>query len=189
VIGMTVCSVEGCNETAHVRGWCRKHYGRWQRNGDPVAGRTAKGEPLAWLKRAVHSAREACIEWPFNRDRDGYGRVRFAGRFQRAGHVALELAGQRRPSATHQALHQPALCHNSKCINPHHLRWGLPRENTADRMVDGTAALRAKNPAAKLSEEQVALIKADTRKHALIAADFGVSRSQVSRIKNGSAWK
>lgn len=182
------CSVEGCDGKRHIRGWCRKHYGRWQRNGDPLAGQTANGVPLQWLRAAVRSAGKSCLEWPFNKDRDGYGRIRFEDRLQRVSHVALSLAGKRQPSSDHQALHQPSVCHNPSCVNPHHLRWGLPKENTADRIVDGTAARRVSNPASKLTEKQVSDIRADNRKHAAIANDHGVSRSQISRIKNGSAW-
>lgn len=34
-----ICSVEGCERTAHLRGWCGAHYARWQRNGSPTGGR------------------------------------------------------------------------------------------------------------------------------------------------------
>lgn len=30
------CSIDGCTETAHGRGWCRPHYMRWWRWGDPL---------------------------------------------------------------------------------------------------------------------------------------------------------
>jgi hypothetical protein len=29
------CSVPDCQNPAHARGWCRKHYARWRRYGDP----------------------------------------------------------------------------------------------------------------------------------------------------------
>lgn len=31
------CSVDGCEKTAYARRWCRRHYSRWQRHGDPMA--------------------------------------------------------------------------------------------------------------------------------------------------------
>jgi hypothetical protein len=32
----TVCTVEGCSSKARARGWCPKHYARWQKHGDPL---------------------------------------------------------------------------------------------------------------------------------------------------------
>lgn len=36
----TLCVIEGCNNPVLVkkRGWCRSHYCRWQRHGDPLGG-------------------------------------------------------------------------------------------------------------------------------------------------------
>lgn len=32
------CSVEGCPEPVIARGWCYRHYDRWRKHGDPLAG-------------------------------------------------------------------------------------------------------------------------------------------------------
>lgn len=40
-----VCKVDGCDDDAHARGWCTKHYHRWYRHGDPTVtvGRGHRG--------------------------------------------------------------------------------------------------------------------------------------------------
>lgn len=30
------CSIDGCDGAVVGRGWCRKHYNRWFRHGDPL---------------------------------------------------------------------------------------------------------------------------------------------------------
>lgn len=47
------CSVEGCGRPHTARGWCKSHYYRWQRNGDPLGGRPAPNECMEWLRGHV----------------------------------------------------------------------------------------------------------------------------------------
>lgn len=42
-MGKAICTVDECERSAEVRGWCRKHYRRWQRHGDPEAGARGDG--------------------------------------------------------------------------------------------------------------------------------------------------
>src|SRR6202049_49018 len=39
------CSVEGCPTNAIARGWCNRHYKRWQKFGDPTGMDTQQGRP------------------------------------------------------------------------------------------------------------------------------------------------
>lgn len=31
-----ICSIDNCENSAHAKGWCRKHYTRWYNHGDPT---------------------------------------------------------------------------------------------------------------------------------------------------------
>lgn len=52
-----ICDVDGCDRTVKARGWCKTHYSRWYRHGDPggAALRTHHGEmiPIGPLDRAL----------------------------------------------------------------------------------------------------------------------------------------
>ncbi len=39
-MGVTQCAVEHCSAPVSCKGWCRAHYRRWQRWGDPLGGRS-----------------------------------------------------------------------------------------------------------------------------------------------------
>lgn len=42
---MGTCSVRGCEQETHARGWCGKHYRRWMRHGDVFCvGVSPRGE-------------------------------------------------------------------------------------------------------------------------------------------------
>jgi group I intron endonuclease len=45
------------------------------------------------------------------------------------------------------------------------------------------------HPGAKLTQADVTAIQADTRKQRLIAAEYGISQSQISHIKTGKRWR
>lgn len=42
------CAVDGCDQAARTRGWCRRHYCRWLRTGDPLT--VNGGRSVARLK-------------------------------------------------------------------------------------------------------------------------------------------
>lgn len=41
-----ICAVDACDSASYLRGWCIRHYGRWLRHGDPLAGRRSHLDPL-----------------------------------------------------------------------------------------------------------------------------------------------
>ena len=143
--------------------------------------KTASGESLAWLHQLVKQPPNDCVIWPFAIDpRSGYGIVIFGGKTRTAHRAALILFSGEDPPGR-DASHGP--CHNRACCNPLHLSWKTTTENHGDKPRDGTDNRGRKHYLAKLTADQVRAILRDTRQHAVIARDYGVSRSNVSNIK------
>lgn len=137
-------------------------------------------------------APEDCWEWQASLQSSGYGRFKIASYVQMsANRVALVIQTGEEP-AGQMALHH---CDNPKCCNPHHLYWGDATDNMRDRAERGRANLPdqsgANNGAAKLTEEQLAIIVTRFRQglnNKQIASDLPVSHALISRIRTGRSW-
>jgi hypothetical protein len=91
-----------------------------------------------------------------------------------------------RPSRDHQAAHGSN--RNRIDNRKDNLRWATRLENAADKILHGTVTHGELNGCAKLSHQQVLAIMNDTRTQGAIAADYGVDRRTVGKIKNGQRW-
>jgi hypothetical protein len=125
-----------------------------------------------------------CWLWTGAKHHDGYGKFRD----QRAHGVAYRLA---KPSMYDPALHVLHACDVRACCRPSHLFQGTQADNNRDMHAKGRAVnLRGEmHPHAKLTEDQVRAIRADTRPKKTLARVFGVSRSAIQFIKNGRSWR
>jgi hypothetical protein len=129
------CEVEGCERVVRSRGWCETHYMRWWRHGGPLAGGPSPGFAVRFIWHAVQYTGSDCLEWPYARNEDGYGRITLTGRrSQSASRLVLELT--QGPALGRQAAHAPVWCRNRSCVNPHHLRWATHAENMLDKALD-----------------------------------------------------
>jgi len=185
-----LCTVEGCKKSVYARVYCASHWYRWNRHGDPLAGKTAPGVPQRYLAEIILPYDgDDCLTWPFGRTADGYGGINIDGNKMEVHRVVcIEVYGLP-PSPTHQAAHS---CGKGRegCVNPHHLRWATPAENTGDKHAHGTVIRGADYAQAKLSERQVREIMSlrgivSQRKLALA---YNVSRSTISMIHLGENW-
>jgi hypothetical protein len=82
-------------------------------------------------------------------------------------------------------------CHNDGNPQNNHvnnLRWDTTKNNHADKIAHGTTNRGKRCGNAKLTAAQVIRIRTDSRLQRLIAADYGVKPSQISRIKSGVRW-
>jgi len=138
------CSIDGCDRAALARGWCRAHYGRWERHGDPsVGGRvlssTLSSEERFWLKVDKNGptpghrpelgscwVRTAKLKAGYSYIADSSGRQVVAHRF------AYELLVGPIP----EGLELDHLCRNRACVKvtpddhgPAHLEPVTKREN------------------------------------------------------------
>ena len=83
-------------------------------------------------------------------------------------------------------------CHNDGNAfnnNLSNLRWDTPKANHADKIKHGTTNRGERCAKAKLTLKQVNEIRQDDRLQHIIAKEYGVKQSLISRIKNGTRWQ
>lgn len=185
-----ICSVPNCGKFCCGHGYCRAHYRRWIKYGDPLAGGAYKGSVPAWCAAHVGYASDSCLKWPFNREHGKQGIIRVAGHGIIASRYMCMLAHGNPPGPRHEAAHSCGKGHEG-CVNPRHLRWALPVENCADMIEHGTRAYGQKNPMHRLTEEEVLTIRelSETMTQRAIAAMFGVAQPTISNIVTRYRWR
>ena len=186
------CTIPGCERPARHRGWCARHYQRWQRHGSPLrGGRFQRPHGLSleglveWeLSTAHHDGDCLVANHPTNHA--GYALVSFGGKSYRLHRLVLEHRIGRTLERHEHACHR---CHQPRCINPDHLYVDSQAGNMADmrRAGRGRSGQRsgAANSSARLTESDVASIRqraADGVAQRSIAAEFGVGQATISRV-------
>ena len=149
-----------------------------------------KGPPprtYAWLESNQHYAGDDCLIWPFYRCKQGVAKIVSNGWRTTAARAMCSLAHGEAPFAGAYSVHS---CGNGHlgCVNPRHLRWATPAENSADSKLHGTFALGEKNGLAKLDRDKVIAIRADSRSLRAIARDYAVAYTTVEAIKSRRSW-
>lgn len=128
-----------------------------------------------------------CIEWPFARSAEGYGRIRYGGRCTHAHRVVCTVVHGEPASENLQAAHS---CGNSSCVNPKHLNWKTPQENANDKSSHGTVLAGASQSCSKLDEAQVRDMRSleGRASQRELARRYGVSRKTVWAILRRQKW-
>ena len=130
-----------------------------------------------------------CWEFQGSRTKYGYGQIRTGQKDtkRRAHRIMWEIVFGPIPEGLH-VLHK---CDNPPCCRPSHLFLGTQADNNADRDAKGrnNQASGEQHGSAKLTWGQVNAIRADSRIRRLIATDYGVSKSTITRIKKHILWK
>lgn len=180
------CCVAGCDRPLKSRGYCANHWKRWRRYGNPLGGHVPHSQLRSYLTDVVLTfVDDACLDWPFARDKKGYARI---GR-DLVHQISCEEEHGPRPTALHEAAHK---CGRGEqgCVARKHVRWATAKNNAADKLIHGTHNRGERHNLAKLTEPEARQILA-LKGRALqkeIALMFGVCRQTVSDIHRRKRW-
>lgn len=135
-------------------------------------------------KYAVDAA-TGCWDWTATKNQKGYGRFTTDYSTFSAHRFAWSMENGEIPDGAF-VLHT---CDNPACVNPAHLFLGSNADNMADKVAKGRQAQGVGNAYSKLTEAQVMAIRADTRLLRVIGDEYGINKTQVSRIRRRTAWR
>lgn len=142
----SICTIEGCEGRVVGRGYCRKHYTRWDRYGDPLAPLRRRGNTNSvheddWFWQHVDKSAgpEACWPWTGTKTKAGYGHTRHSCGTRLAHRVAFFLTyGYLPESGDHECHNLDSDCRGGitdphrACCNPTHV-VDRPRPDNAVR--------------------------------------------------------
>jgi len=148
---------------------------------------------VRFLKK-VKKIESGCWIFLGAQDSRGYGKIGEGGRFGKttaAHRVSYQIHYGPIPDGKF-VLHS---CDVPLCVNPAHLWLGTQKENIHDCISKGrnhclvpTKLFGEDHPRHKLTADQVRAIRESVESQAKIAMQFGITQSQVSRIKRGIHW-
>lgn len=128
-----------------------------------------------------------CHIWTAKLSKRGYGYIQVNGKDYRAHRLAYELAYGPIP----RNLIVCHKCDNRACINPVHLFLGAHADNIADRDRKGRnkQCFGTDHGNSKLIDADIIAIRKDMRPSSAIALDYGVSASNITKIKRNESWQ
>lgn len=122
------CSVDRCNGAHYARTFCRPHYRRFLKYGDPVGTprprKSQKPEERFWQKVTPTGF---CWIWTGTKSGEGYGK--FKPHSGRSSHWAHRYAYELLVGAIPEGMHLDHLCRNRACVNPDHIEPVSMAEN------------------------------------------------------------
>lgn len=149
----------------------------------------AKGSwGMCWrtFERLVLIETDECVLWPHGTSH-GYATLRHNGAHLKGHVLALERHVGPCPPGM-EACHAPGIGCQRRCINYRHLRWDTRTGNMADQHIDETSLRGVRSPRAKLTEQDVRGIRTSAASTKEIAAEYGINKSHVWRIRNSVQW-
>ncbi|MDO3559426.1 HNH endonuclease [Ralstonia pseudosolanacearum] len=132
-----------------------------------------------------------CVEHQGRRDKDGYGLRRNHNKRRQGYAHRLAYEEHHNVKLTSDQIVRHA-CDNRACVNVKHLSLGTHADNIRDKVERGRQARGSKQATAKLSEADIPEIREALSYGvtcAEIARSYRVSRTAISLIKRGLAWR
>ena len=144
-----------------------------------------QAEASFWSLVRINFAKTQCWEWIGGSLQNGYPRFQLGrGNKYAAGRVAYAIAYGNVPRGLFVCHH----CDNTLCVRPDHLFLGTAGDNAADKIRKGRQPVGERGGGAKLTAAQVLEIRADKRTRQEIADEYGISLSNVKRIRARDSW-
>ena len=158
---------------------------------------SSKIEISNFLERMMDLNTQDCIEWPFSKDKWGYGRCQRLGE-RRAHRVSYKMVYGSIKSGM-------SICHkcdNPSCVNPLHLFEGTHQDNMEDMKRKGRRACTdgmkfcdnkgEKHGKAKLTSEHVKSIRLfyslEQVTQKKLSEMYGVYRQAINDVINRVTW-
>jgi hypothetical protein len=176
----------------HAKGWCGLHYQRMSRHGHPDALRTMRPagqtpiEAFRWFMPGEPPDEKMCWDWVGPFTNWGYGEIHYSRRSSLLAHrVSYEIfigPIARGMSVLHS-------CDRPICVQPAHLRVGTQLENINDMLVRDRHVRGTGHPLAKLTDDDIILIRTRALSQRAFAERFGVSPSAIRQVQVGLTWR
>lgn len=130
-----------------------------------------------FMSHVMPEPNTGCWLWISYGNPKGYGHFYVNNKTHRAHRFSYSLFVGNIPDGI-QVLHK---CDTPSCVNPDHLFLGTNHKNMIDKVLKG------RHPS-KLTQSQVDEIRTLSGTNTSIAKKYGVDRTLITRIKDGTIW-
>lgn len=194
ILSHMTCAVDGCARPVLSRGWCSLHYQRWQRHGDPLAGRSrrplgmSEREAFAWFMPGDPPPADECWDWTGGLAAGRYGTMSFGANSVLAHVVSHRIYNTHDPITDEKpyVLHS---CDRPICCQPAHLHADTQANNVLEAVERNRHTHGEGHHRARLKEPDVLFIRQSSLSNVALANTFGVHKQTVAAIRQRKSWK